>query len=576
MVGKALSMAASIDIIVTPGFKELTGRLSSLEDLAQILAPVDRRQLVRHSVRVLNSLAVSRQTGLADSQEAFLEALPVDLRARYRDFAATSDAPVQLLHPAQQLVLVHAAARYGHVEGGMGLGNPAARAAWATACLYVNDHLTKDPVLAGGLRSWEKALHLFSEEAARWELINPSRPDKALARIRALFTTVAARTPELSAAADRLRGAFIEQLGIDMETAYNLTAFLILHWTGESRKRPADPDAALVNRQTWLENCSIPLDQFDRYLGTVSLRLEEIVPAFDALKVGMSFRDVLPFRRSPLFRIDDNGVAFLAPQLMSEKGGIDFLWLLTNPPGGAREKHMFTDDFSLLYENYIRMVLEDLGPWLGGTYVPDVAYSGADGAGQIDGLILSGRTLAVVEVKASLIRQILLASGTVDAVRDDLERKFVGDRDNRKGLSQLAHAIQWLADERRAGRIVRGIDLRPVDTVIPILVIAERHLRFPGVGQWFDYQLQQMLRPVWARVGPVILCGTEDLENLEHLARRGTTRIMDVFLDYSRRAKRAQWPLWQYYEPTRGPHPRLNGLMDTWFKELVDRRIMLK
>ena len=82
MVGKALSMAASIDIIVTPGFKELTGRLSSLEDLAQILAPVDRRQLVRHSVRVLNSLAVSRQTGLADSQEAFLEALPVDLRRR--------------------------------------------------------------------------------------------------------------------------------------------------------------------------------------------------------------------------------------------------------------------------------------------------------------------------------------------------------------------------------------------------------------------------------------------------------------------------------------------------------------
>jgi hypothetical protein len=341
-----------------------------------------------------------------------------------------------------------------------------------------------------------------------------------------------------------------------METAYNLTAFLILHWTGESKRRPGDPDAALVNRQTWLENCSIPLDQFDRYLGSVSLRLEEIVPAFDALKVGMSFRDVLPFRRSPLFRIDDNGIAFIAPQLMAEKGGLDFLWLLTNPPGGAPEKYMFTDDLGLLYEEYIRMVLEQLGPHLGGMYVPNVTYSGADGGGQIDGLILAGRTLAVVEVEASLLRQALLAGGTVEEVRKDLVRKFVGDLGNRKGLSQIAHALHWLADGRRAGHHVRGINLKAVDTIMPVLVVAERHLRFPGIGQWFEHELHEMLRPVWRHVGPVVLCGTEDLENLEHIARRGANRVMGVLLDYSPRAKRAQQPLWQYYEAPTGPHPR--------------------
>lgn len=45
---------AELEILVTPGLKDLAGRESSVDELANTLAGVDRNALVRHSVRVLN------------------------------------------------------------------------------------------------------------------------------------------------------------------------------------------------------------------------------------------------------------------------------------------------------------------------------------------------------------------------------------------------------------------------------------------------------------------------------------------------------------------------------------------
>lgn len=568
---------AELEILITPGLKDLVERESSVEELADTLAKVDRDALIRHSVRVLNGLAADRHSRFADDQEVFLRWLPADVQAAYWKFVRRAGTRVRFLHPAQQLILVHAAARYAKPAGGLTLGEQAAREAWALACLQINDQLMKAPVPTGDQQSWEKALYLFSEDAGRWELMNPSRPDKSLARLRALFKEIPTHGDQYAAAADRLCAAFLDQLGLDFDTAFSLTAFLILHWVSQSAKLAEDPDAALINRRTWLKNSSIPLEDFDRYLGAVALRVEDIPPAFDALNVGMSFREVLPFRRCPLLRVDDDGVAFLSPQFVSEKGGVDLLWLLTNPPGGVRETRMWTDDFGVLYERYVRSIFEGLGTRLGGEYVPDLRYDEtAEDSGQIDGLVKAGNVLAVIEVKASLIRQKFLAHGTVDEVREDLDRKFVGDLRSRKGVSQIVHAIHWLAEQRRCGRQVQGIDLRKIDTILPVLVVADRHLRYPGVGQWFDYRLQEMLRPVWARVTSLLLCGTEDIENLEHLALKGDTTVMESLITYARRVRRAAQPLWMHYQFPRGPHPRFDRISEAWFKELVDRRIMLR
>ena len=256
---------------------------------------------------------------------------------------------------------------------------------------------------------------------------------------------------------------------------------------------------------------------------------------------------------------------------------ICLLWLLSQDPGGGRELRPWTDDFSHLYEGYVRFIIGGLGEALvGGRYVPDIPWrAAADQSGQIDGLISSSGTLFIIEVKASILRRPTLEGGTVEALREELERKFIfGEAGKPKGLRQLARAIDWLMRERRHGRMVAGIDLTSIDTIVPVLIVADRGLRFPGLGEWFDYRMRQLLRRSWGRVGPLTICGAEDLEGLEQLARQGEARLVDFLFEYSKRFRNGEQPLWRILPAAAKPHPRLDAIMDAWIRELQTRRVL--
>lgn len=76
------------------------------------------------------------------------------------------------------------------------------------------------------------------------------------------------------------------------------------------------------------------------------------------------------------------------------------------------------------------------------------------------------------------------------------------------------------------------LNLRRIDIIVPMLVVADRHLRFPGRGAWFQYHRDQVLGP-WARIDFLVLCGTEDVETLEHMALTGGGTVMDSVARYT-------------------------------------------
>jgi hypothetical protein len=53
---------------------------------------VDRDALIRHSVRVLKSLAADRHTGLADDQDVFVRWLPTNVQAAFQDLCEARHA----------------------------------------------------------------------------------------------------------------------------------------------------------------------------------------------------------------------------------------------------------------------------------------------------------------------------------------------------------------------------------------------------------------------------------------------------------------------------------------------------
>lgn len=185
----------------------------------------------------------------------------------------------------------------------------------------------------------------------------------------------------------------------------------------------------------------------------------------------------------------------------------------------------------------------------------------------------SGRFLAVIEVKGSFLAQRAKSRGTLEDLRGDLQRKFViGDKRKPKGVAQLARAIQWLRTQRK-GSGVRGIDLREIETILPVLVVADRALRFPGLGEWFDYELRSMVGGAPWKVGALAICGLEDLDALEERCLSGEHTLIQALAQYDAAAPRAEKAIWEVFPGIGGKHPRLGLVLDEWMKELNTRGV---
>jgi hypothetical protein len=184
-----------------------------------------------------------------------------------------------------------------------------------------------------------------------------------------------------------------------------------------------------------------------------------------------------------------------------------------------------------------------------------------------------------MEVKGSLIRQTVKASGSWEQLRRELERKLVrGDDDKRtKGLVQLKRSIEWLSEAKKAQTTLNGMELRTLERVTPIMVTADRAVRFPGLGQWFNRMMREMLPP-WAHgqltIDTVVVCGIEDLETLEHLATEGGPSLVVAFQRYHAESNEGRIPLWQMYPRPGGPHPRLERTFNAWIERLRAEKIL--
>ena len=560
-------MADGVRFRLTLGATQLLQSKATAADVAGTIKGIPRYEFVRHCTRMLNSLAFDRR--LQDDQAELVRWLPAEARLRASRLGESENTDIRLFHPFQQLMLVHAGARFCDIKGGADLSNEEKSRRWALASIQVNDLMTKAEI-PERLSPPALAIRVFSEEAARWELANPSSPNHSVARLRSLILSGVPQTGAAEAdAAERIKSLLEQSVGLDFTTAFNLTAFLTYWWHARMDEDPHNPDAAAFDLRHWLNRSTIPTEQQRIFLHRVSMTTDDIVAAFDTFG-GMSFHEMVPFRNRPLLRSESDQFAFICPQFATEKGGVDLLWLASSEQG-IRAKRPWTDDFGILYERYVRLIFEGLGASLGGRYEPDIAWSEGDG-GQIDGLIHAGHVLVVIEVKGSLLSQRVLAAGTVDDVKSDIERKFVRDGSSRKAVVQLLEAVAWLESQRKARRQVRGIDLSKVYRVVPLLVTAERALRFPPATLWLNHRMKLLKSEMRVKspgaLENLVICGTEDLENLEQLAierKKSPISVLDQYVAMPRSEGEA---LWQHYAHLKSPHPRIRKVLDEWVGEL--------
>ncbi len=559
------------------GARELLGKKSTIPDVIESVSALNTRAVFAISSQVLNALAHDLLRDFRDDQGPLIEWLPQEAQQRLKDLPRERGADYKIFHPLQQLVLLHLAARHGQPgERGLDLSSQEGTERWSVASLQINDHLSKGSIPTETARR-EKILEVVAEMLPEWELVNWVDPNRSLSRLLYMIHEVPTLGGKYKQAVDKVTARFREYIGLEFQEAFDLTALLIYWWLGNAEGISRDANSAtLFDNSTWLSKTTITTETFDRYLEAMACTVENIPDAFDKLQVKPGkdyFVETLPFRRRPILRVTPDRTAILYPQLLGDKGGIDLLWLLTANPGGPKEADLWTSDFGYLLEGYVRMVLQNLGERMGGTYAPGVEWN-QDAGGEIDGLIHSGRFLVVIEVKGSFLSPRVKNRGTATELERELRRKFIkGTKNEPKGVGQLVRAVQWLGRQRRQETPVCGIDLRQIDTVLPVLIVAERALRFRALSEWFDHELRSMLgNPPW-KVGALAVCGLEDLDALEEQSLAGQHTLVEAFAQYDFAAPRAERPVWEVFPSTRERHPRLGAVHDRWLKDVQERGI---
>jgi hypothetical protein len=383
------------------------------------------------------------------------------------------------------------------------------------------------------------------------------------------------RHPEVAPAATALRERFAADLGVSLEDAVALNAFMG-YW---SMAHPVNEVLANVNLvridpRIWVQETTIPRQTFETLLRRVSRSIEQLSP--DRVPGGGSpWFDPLAFRDRPLIQLNDGTAIVSMPEFLMEKANFEMFWWFTAGPGGGLQAHTWQEHFGKLCERYILDLLGDLAGD-GEGFVPNLPWD----AGELDALLWHDDRLAIVEVSSGFMPNALKMSGDADRLQEALRKRYVEHVDGnggvtREAIAQIARDIAWLL-ERRRNDDLPGIPLRQIETIHPVLIAADRAVRTHNVWRYLDSELRARLPNAlpW-QVAPLAVLGLEDLEWIEQAARDGHERLqqkLPPFLQVLRwwqfdaQRNRAFWQLLSDHLGEGQPNARLATVSRMWFE----------
>jgi hypothetical protein len=517
-----------MDWILIPTSEQLGYPRGTAEQLGVLLARLRRRVTVIKALQFAAALGKDVDSRYQTVNELLMRGVPEDLRQRIHALQQQAAPGVHYVffEPWQQLLLAQHLSRFGSdAEDALDLEDPEGRSVFIDACRVVNDlSLPPAPGLTGDAVT--DALIVAANTIPRLWLLNPPNLNDAQARLLSFLEVIPQQHPERAGAATTLRGRFNEILGVSFEDAVDLTAFLG-YWSISQRAEAIlrDINVVRVAPDVWLQQTNLPRDVFERFVERISQPVAELSP--DApLGAASPWWDPLGFRNRPLVRFEDGSLVITMPELLMEKGGFDMFWWLTEGPGGRAQVRAWQEAFGQLCESYVLDLLRATDDT---AVFPNVRWA----RGEIDSLIWSGDRLAVVEICSGFMANAPKMSGDHVRLRTELRRRYVehvnadGSID-REAVAQIARDVEWLLERRRA-HDGQPFPLRGIQTIHPVVVVADRTARTHGVWRYLDSELRQRLPGAmpWT-VAPLAVLGLEDLEWIEQAAHDRHPRLQGV------------------------------------------------
>ena len=232
----------------------------------------------------------------------------------------------------------------------------------------------------------------------------------------------------------------------------------------------------------------LPASQIERFFSLVSASPEEFRIALIAQNPRPN--DFRAIRDKPLIRIE-NRYFPLDAHIGFEKFDSAVYWNILRSLPNEQQK-VFPVFWGELFEDYVVWLFEKTANQKINRIIPNPRYSDAPDQQVCDLIVQCDRTAILVEVKGNMITSEAKYSGDLDTLRNELERKWVGAGEKRKGVTQLVPAIQAICSDNSPRRI-EGIDMRSVSTLMPLVITRDEFGGYMGVNTYLNNRFKEAL-----------------------------------------------------------------------------------
>ncbi len=268
--------------------------------------------------------------------------------------------------------------------------------------------------------------------------------------------------------------------------------------------------------ESYFAKLPLPAEQIERFFALVSANPDEFRRAL--IDQNPRPNDFRVIRDKPLIRIEKRYFP-LDAQIGFEKFDSAVYWnILKSLP--KDQQNIFPVFWGEVFEDYVIWLLQRTANQEINRLIPNPRYADNPDQQVCDLIVQCDRTAIFVEVKGNTITSAAKYSGDIESLRDELERKWVGAADKRKGVTQLVPAIQATCLDN-APRSINGIDMRTVSTVIPLVITRDEFGGYMGVNTYLNNRFRETLGKVRYQksITPLICICADSLEKLSPYLR---------------------------------------------------------
>jgi hypothetical protein len=181
----------------------------------------------------------------------------------------------------------------------------------------------------------------------------------------------------------------------------------------------------------------------------------------------------------------------------------------------SKDKEKFHAFWGVVFEKYMNWVFTQASNGKSNRFLPDPRFRSNTNEQVCDGLILCDRTAVLMEYKGSTFTARTKYGGDADCFKTEVESKLVGTPQKRKGIRQLAEAVDKLCRPDNPDAI-DGVDMTEVTVIFPLLITRDDIGSAWGMNAYLNSRFQELISGM-RRLRPVtsLFCmSADDIEKL--------------------------------------------------------------